>query len=105
SSYSEAARDLGASSFQAFAKVTLPLSIPGIMSGIMMVFMPTVSTFAVAEILTRNKIQLFGSLINEQFNNMMWGQGAALSLIMLIIVGLTTLLPTGDAEETEGGTI
>ena len=104
-SYSEAARDLGASSFKAFTKVTLPLSIPGIMSGVMMVFMPTVSTFAVAEILTRNKIQLFGSLINEQFNNMMWGQGAALSLIMLVIVGLTTLLPTGEAEETEGGTI
>ena len=104
-SYSEAARDLGASSFKAFTKVTLPLSLPGIMSGIMMVFMPTVSTFAVAEILTRNKIQLFGSLINEQFNNMMWGQGAALSLIMLVIVGLTTLLPTGEAEETEGGTI
>ena len=71
------------------------------MSGILMVFMPTVSTFAIAEILTKNKIQLFGSVINDQFNNMMWGQGAALSFIMLIIIGLTTLIPSGKELEEE----
>ncbi len=62
------------------------------MSGVMMVFMPTVSTFAISEILTNNTIQLFGSIIQEQFNNLMWNQGAALSLVMLIIIGLSTLL-------------
>ncbi len=91
-SYIEAAQDLGASPVKVFLKVTLPLSMPGVMSGVMMVFMPTVSTFAISEILTNNTIQLFGSIIQEQFNNLMWNQGAALSLVMLIIIGLSTLL-------------
>ena len=91
-SYIEAAQDLGASPAKVFLKVTLPLSMPGVMSGVMMVFMPTVSTFAISEILTNNTIQLFGSIIQEQFNNLMWNQGAALSLAMLIIIGLSTLL-------------
>lgn len=91
-SYIEAAQDLGASPARVFLKVTLPLSMPGVMSGVMMVFMPTVSTFAISEILTNNTIQLFGSIIQEQFNNLMWNQGAALSLAMLIIIGLSTLL-------------
>ena len=91
-SYIEAAQGLGASPAKVFLKVTLPLSMPGVMSGVMMVFMPTVSTFAISEILTNNTIQLFGSIIQEQFNNLMWNQGAALSLAMLIIIGLSTLL-------------
>ena len=91
-SYIEAAQDLGASPAKVFLKVTLPLSMPGVRSGVMMVFMPTVSTFAISEILTNNTIQLFGSIIQEQFNNLMWNQGAALSLAMLIIIGLSTLL-------------
>lgn len=91
-SYIEAAEDLGASPAKVFWKVTLPLSFPGVLSGVMMVFMPTVSTFAISEILTNNRIQLFGSIIQEQFNNLMWNQGAALSFVMLIIIGLTTLL-------------
>ncbi len=91
-SYIEAAEDLGASPSKVFWKVTLPLSFPGVLSGVMMVFMPTVSTFAISEILTNNRIQLFGSIIQEQFNNLMWNQGAALSFVMLIIIGLTTLL-------------
>ena len=91
-SYIEAAQDLGASPAKVFLKVTLPLSMPGVMSGVMMVFMPTVSTFAISEILTNNTIQLFGSIIQEQFNNLMWNQGAALSLALLIIIGLSTLL-------------
>lgn len=105
-SYIEAAQDLGATPGQVFRKVTIPLSMPGVVSGIMMVFMPTVSTFAISEILTNNTIQLFGSVIQEQFYNMMWNQGAALSLVMLIIIGLTTLLPGGKEDASaEGGLI
>ena len=59
----EAAQDLGANPLQVFGKVILPLSMPGIMSGIVMVFMPTVSTFAIAELLTMNNIKLL-SLIH-----------------------------------------
>ena len=104
-SYSEAAQDLGASPATVFRKVTLPLSLPGVMSGVIMVFMPTVSTFAISEILTNNKIQLFGSVINEQFNNLMWNQGAALSFMMLIIIGLTTVIFGGDEQVSEGGLV
>ncbi len=97
-SYIEAAQDLGASPSKVFIKVTLPLSLPGVLSGVMMVFMPTVSTFAISEILTNNRIQLFGSIIQEQFNNLMWNQGAALSLVMLLIIGLSTLLQKDKDE-------
>ena len=87
----EAAEDLGATPRQVFTRVVLPLSSPGIVSGIMMVFMPTISTFAIAELLTMNNIKLFGTTIQENINNGMWHYGAALSLIMLIIIVITQL--------------
>ena len=102
-SYIEAAQDLGAKPSTVFLKVTLPLSMPGIVSGAMMVFMPTVSTFAISEILTNNTIQLFGSIIQEQFYNMMWNQGAALSLVMLIIIGITMFFSNNEESANEGG--
>ena len=105
-SYAEAAQDLGATPGQVFRKVTLPLSMPGVWSGVMMVFMPTVSTFAISEFLTNNKIKLFGTIIQENINNSMWNYGAALSLIMLLIIGITTVLQGNDQqEETSGGLI
>lgn len=58
-SYIEAAQDLGANPVQVFLKAVLPLSMPGVMSGIMMVFMPTISTFAIAELLIHDKYQAF----------------------------------------------
>ena len=102
-SYIEAAQDLGAKPSTVFLKVTLPLSMPGIVSGAMMVFMPTVSTFAISEILTNNTIQLFGSIIQEQFYNMMWNQGGALSLVMLIIIGITMFFSNNEESANEGG--
>ena len=96
-SYIEAAQDLGATPVKVFTKVVAPLSMPGVMSGVMMVFMPTISTFAIAELLTMNNVKLFGTTIQENINNGMWNYGAALSLIMLIIIGITSLF--SDAEE------
>lgn len=81
-----AARDLGANPRQVFLKVTLPLSMPGVWSGVLMVFMPTISTFAVAELLTLNKVKLFGTTIQENINNGFWNYGASLALIMLLII-------------------
>lgn len=107
-SYIEAAQDLGATRMQVFAKVIWPLSIPGIVSGIMMVFLPTISTFAISEILTLNNKRLFGSIIQD---NMMMSDtmnyGAALSLIMLIIIAVTSFA-TGtqnDGDLNDGGLI
>ncbi len=104
----EAAHDLGANGFEVFTKVVFPLSMPGIYSGIIMVFMPTVSTFAIAELLTRNKITLFGSLIQRAFGEgglQMWNYGAALSLIMLLIIGLTSFFGNNEEEDTRGGIV
>ena len=103
-SYAEAAQDLGATPWKVFWKVIVPLSMPGVASGVLMVFMPTVSTFAISEFLTNNKIKLFGTIIQENINSSMWNYGAALSLIMLIIIGLTSFMQ-GDRKETEGGLV
>ena len=95
----EAAEDLGATPRQVFTRVVFPLSMPGIVSGIMMVFMPTISTFAIAELLTMNNIKLFGTTIQENINNGMWHYGAALSLIMLVIIGITSLFTDSSSED------
>ncbi len=100
----EAAQDLGATPRQVFMKTILPLSTPGIYSGIMMVFMPVISTFAIAELLTINNIKLFGTTLQENIYNGMWNYGAALSLIMLLLIGLTALLNTeGNSKAAEEG--
>ncbi len=102
--YAMAARDLGASSWQVFWKVTVPLSMPGVWSGVLMVFMPTISTFAIAELLTMNKVKLFGTTIQENINNGMWNYGSALALIMLVIIGMSVLLSNDDSKrDTEKG--
>jgi len=95
----EAAQDLGAAPRQVFRRVILPLSMPGVVSGIMMVLLPTISTFALAEMLTLNKIRLFGTIIQENINNTMWNYGAALSLIMLVIIGLTSIFTYRDKHD------
>lgn len=102
-SYAEAAEDLGATPWQVFWKVTVPLSMPGVSSGILMVFMPTVSTFAISEFLTNNKIKLFGTIIQENINSSMWNYGAALSLLMLIIIGITAFVATDERDTEEQG--
>ncbi len=102
----EAAQDLGATPFQVFSKTIFPLSMPGVTSGVMMVFMPTISTFAIAELLTMNNIKLFGTTIQENINNGMWNYGAALPLIMLLLIGITGLI-SGEENKTsnQGGLI
>ena len=106
-SYAEAAQDLGANPMRVFSKVTLPLSMPGVWSGVLMVFMPTISTFAVAELLTLNKVKLFGTTIQENINNGMWNYGAALALIMLVIIAITSRFTDEDEkkDDEKGGLI
>ncbi len=103
----EAAQDLGATPRQVFLRTILPLSVPGITSGIMMVFMPVISTFAIAELLTINNIKLFGTTLQENIYNGMWNYGAALSLVMLLLIGITSLLNSEGSSKTaeEGGLI
>ena len=103
----EAAQDLGATPAQVFFRTILPLSVPGISSGIIMVFMPVISTFAIAELLTINNIKLFGTTLQENIYNGMWNYGAALSLVMLVLITLTSLLNKDSSAKAaeEGGLI
>ena len=100
----EAAQDLGANPLKVFTKIVLPLSMPGIFSGILMVFMPTVSTFAIAELLTMNNIKLFGTTVQENIYNGMWNYGAALSLIMLLLIAIMSFFSNDeDSVQNESG--
>lgn len=82
-----AAQDLGANSFQVLLKVMIPLSIPGVVSGITMVFMPAVSTFVISRLLGGGQFALIGNVIEQQFlltGN--WGFGSALSFVLMVLV-------------------
>jgi len=95
----DAARDLGAKPFRVFIDVVLPLSMPGVYSGILMVFMPTISTFAISELLTMNNVKLFGSIIQENINVGLINYGSALSLILLVIIGITSFFGGEDDDK------
>lgn len=85
-SYVEAAKDLGADKIAVFVKTLLPLSVPGIISGMTMVFIPTISTFAISQFLSDYTIFLFGDSIQTKFSNNMYGVGSVMSLIMIALV-------------------
>ncbi|MDD6987847.1 MAG: ABC transporter permease [Butyricicoccus porcorum] len=92
-SFLEAASDLGANRTQAFLKVTLPMSVPGIVSGITLVFLPAVSSFFIPKLLGGGQYVLIGNVIESQFlTSGNWSFGSALSLIMAIIIMLSMFL-------------
>ena len=99
----EAARDLGANSFNVFRRVVLPLSFPGILSGITMVFVPSVSTFAISKMLGGGTELMLGDLIEQQFLGGAYNPhlGAAISLVMMIIVVVCMVVMNrfGEGEE------
>ena len=99
----EAARDLGANSATVFRRVILPLSLPGVLSGITMVFVPSVSTFAISQMLGGGTELLLGDLIERQFLGGAYNPqiGAAISLVMMIIVVVCMVIMNrfGEGEE------
>jgi len=102
----EAAEDLGCNSFQVFSKVVFPLSIPGILSGITMVFVPAVSTFYISQKLGGTDTVLIGDVIERQFkqgNNP--NLGAALSLVLMVLVFVCTGIMNRFGADEEGGVI
>ena len=99
----EAARDLGANSLAVFRRVILPLSLPGVLSGITMVFVPSVSTFAISKMLGGGTELLLGDLIEQQFLGGAYNPqlGAAISLVMMVIVVVCMVVMNrfGEGEE------
>jgi len=100
-SYLEASSDLGGSAIKTFSKVTLPLSVPGIISGVLMVFMPTVSMFAIRDIVAdSDRWSMFGNSIERKFKyEETYGEGAAYAVILLAMV-LITMLVAGRLNAT-----
>lgn len=82
-----AARDLGASGIQTFSKIILPLSVPGIISGVTMVFVPSLTTFVISDLLGGSKILLIGNVIEQEFKQgSNWHVGSGLSLVLMIFI-------------------
>lgn len=100
-----AAYDLGANKAQAFRKIILPLSIPGIISGITMVFMPAVSNFVIPSLLGGGKYMLVGNLIEQQFTTIgNWNFGSALSIFMIILILISmAFMSKYEKNGKEGG--
>lgn len=106
-SYIEAARDLGADPVHAFVQVTLPLSVPGIISGVSMVFLPSMTNYVILDMLY-NSTYIMGSLIGGYFSAYNWHGGSMIALILLAIISVFTLLTQGtedDAAAQRGGAL
>ena len=97
-SLTEAARDLGADERGAFLRITLPLSLPGIISGVSMVFLPAMTNYVVLDMLY-NSTYIMGSLIGSYFNAYNWHGGSMIALVLLGIICAFTLLTDGNEDE------
>lgn len=97
----EAAQDLGATVFVTFRKIIVPLSLPGVISGVTMVFIPSMSEFVVADILGGSKILLLGNVIEQEFNlTSNWNLGSGLSLVLMVFILISmAVMNRSNAEE------
>ncbi len=100
----EASADLGGNAFTTFFRITLPLSMPGIMSGVTMVFLPSMTNYVVSDMLGNAKVTIIGKFIYEYFGSD-WHMGSMVALVLLIVVFVSTLLSGGfKSEENVRGT-
>ncbi len=103
----EAAADLGANKVSSFLKITLPLSIPGIVSGVTMVFLPSMTNYVILDMLY-NSTYIMGSRIGSYFSANNWHAGSMIALILLLIIGLFSLFTnqlTDEAADSRGGAL
>jgi spermidine/putrescine transport system permease protein len=100
----EAAKDLGANDVDAFFKITLPLSVPGIVSGVSMVFLPAMTNYVVLDMLY-NSTYIMGSLIGSYFAAYNWNGGSMIALILLLLICVFTYLTRNleDEDQRAGG--
>ena len=99
----EAAQDLGANKSTVFRKVTFPLSIPGVISGVTMVFMPAVTTFVISRLLGGGQYTLIGNLIEQQFlTTFDWNFGSAISVVLLIVILISMAIMAKYDKDKEG---
>lgn len=101
-----AAKDLGANGFDTFMRVTLPLSVPGIISGITMVFVPALTTFVISTLLGGSKILLIGNVIEQEFTQTgNWHLGSGLSIVLMIFILFNMILSAIFDKDGEGNAL
>lgn len=102
----EAAADLGGNKFTVFLLVTLPLSVPGIVSGVTMVLLPSMTNYVVLDMLY-NSTYIMGSLIGSYFSAYDWNNGSMISLVLLVIIFLVTLVTNrfSDKDSNNRGAV
>lgn len=101
-----AARDLGANSVQTFIKIIFPLSIPGVISGITMVFVPSLTTFVISAILGGGKQVLIGNMIEQQFKTVNdWHAGSGLSLVLMVFILISMAILSKYDKDSEGTSV
>lgn len=99
-----AAKDLGANTATIFKKIIIPLTLPGILSGITMVFMPAITSFAISRLLGGGKTMLVGDLIEQQFTTVGdWNFGSALSIVMMIVILISMAIMNKIDKDTDEG--
>lgn len=100
----EASEDLGANFLTTFRRVILPLSLPGVVTGITMVFIPAMSTFVISSLLGGNKSNLIGNIIEQQFRwTGDWHFGSSMSIILMVFILITMALTSKFDKDKEGG--
>lgn len=101
-----AARDLGADSLQVFLKITLPLTVPGIISGITMVFIPALTTFVISNLLGGSKILLIGNVVEQEFTQASnWHLGSGLSIVLMLFIIVNMIVSAVFDKDGEGSVL
>lgn len=101
-----AARDLGAGGLQVFFKITLPLTVPGIISGITMVFIPALTTFVISNLLGGSKVLLIGNVVEQEFTQASnWHLGSGLSIVLMLFILVNMVITAVFDREGEGSVL
>lgn len=101
-----AARDLGANGLQVFTKITLPLTVPGIISGITMVFIPALTTFVISNLLGGSKILLIGNVVEQEFTQTSnWHLGSGLSIVLMLFIIVNMIISAVFDKDGEGSVL
>ncbi|MEI3228109.1 MAG: ABC transporter permease [Lachnospiraceae bacterium] len=99
----DAARDLGANQLQVFIKIIMPLTVSGVLSGIIMVFVPALTSFVISNLLGGGKVLLIGNVIEQEFmQNMDWHMGSGLSIVLMIFVIASMAFMNSHNKDGEG---
>lgn len=102
----DAAADLGAGRLQSFRRIIIPLSLPGVISGIIMVFIPSISEFAIADILGGSKILLIGNVIEQEFSlSSNWNLGSGLSIVLMIFIFISMAIMNRTETDEESTSV